>query len=477
MKIIVVGTRGFPNIQGGIEKHCEQLYPRLVELGCQVTVLGRSPYTGKKSYKYQGVTIFPIACPKHKFLETILHTFLGILKAKQLGADILHIHAIGPSLLVPFARLLRLKVVMTHHGPDYERQKWNQNAKRILRLGEKWGVVLAHQVIAVSQTIAKSVLQKFDREVIAIPNGVIVCERANQNGVLKRYELEPGKYFLAVGRFVPEKGFHDLLESFHQFLSMTHNPWKLVIVGDADHEDAFSRKLKKQSRGMPGVVLTGFQSGITLQVLYSQAGLFILPSYHEGLPIVLLEALSYGSSCLVSDIPANREVNLEEDRYFKPGDIDRITQKLSEFWLRPDTEDERRKRIQQITDKYNWAQIAQKTLEVYKRIDGVSVEKIKWSVESKRIFPRVDLNVEARVETRASFSSSEKIENTYHISNISLGGVCINSPIAEGSFATLNCRHPQSGAVISAMGKVVWNNLNQSKCGMEFRKLNLTTSG
>ena len=375
MKIVVVGTRGFPNIQGGIEKHCEQLYPRLVELGCQVTVLGRSPYTGKMPYEYKGVKILPIVCPKHKFLETILHTFLGILKATQLGADILHIHAIGPSILVPFARLLGLRVVMTHHGADYERQKWNQNAKRILKLGEKWGVCLSHQVIMVSKTNAKSVLQRFGREVSAIPNGTIVYERANQEEVLKRYELKPGKYILAVGRFVPEKGFHDLLESFHKFLSIKPDAWKLVIVGDADHEDAFSRKLKKQSRSIPCVVLTGSQNGRALQELYSQAGLFILPSYHEGFPIVLLEALSYGSSCLVSDIPANREVNLEEDRYFKPGDIGRITQKLCKFVLQTDTEDERRKRIQQIADKYSWTQIAQKTLEVYQRIDCASGKK------------------------------------------------------------------------------------------------------
>src|SRR5262245_30684169 len=123
MKIVVLGTRGFPNVQGGVEKHCEELYPRLVALGCEVTVLSRTPYTGSGAYEFKGVKIQPLFCPKHKFLEAPFHTFFGILKAARLKPDVVHIHAIGPSLFVPLARLLNLKVVVTHHGHDYERKK------------------------------------------------------------------------------------------------------------------------------------------------------------------------------------------------------------------------------------------------------------------------------------------------------------------------------------------------------------------
>ncbi len=368
MKIIVLGTRGFPNIQGGVEKHCEELYPRLAALGCDVIVIGRAPYTGSESYQHKGVIILPIQCPKHKFLEAFLHTFLGIFKAKQLKADVVHIHAIGPSLFVPLARLLGLKVVVTHHGPDYERKKWNKFAKAVLKFGERLGATYAHQVIAISRGIAESLRHEFGREATVIPNGVVVTDRSNEEKMLKRYELERGKYILAVGRFVPEKGFNELVESFHQFSSADpapRNRCKLVIVGDADHEDEFSRQLKKRSSNIPDVVLTGFQNGKSLQELYSHAGLFVLPSFHEGLPIVLLEAMSYGSSCLVSDIPANREVALEESRYFKPGDINLMSQKFKEFLNQPTTEEIRQKQIQHINDKYNWTQITKKTLEVY----------------------------------------------------------------------------------------------------------------
>ncbi len=332
MKIAVLGTRGFPNVQGGIEKHCEELYPRLAALGCEVVVLGRVPYLGPTPFQHQGVLLWPIACPKNKFFETIVHTFLGIFKAKELKCDILHIHAIGPSLFVPLARWLGLKVVVTHHGHDYERKKWNAFAKTILRIGEGCASFFAHRLIVISKPIAQAIQSKYKRDVNIIPNGVVVKEKFEDQNVLKKFDLKPGRYILTVGRFVPEKGFDHLIESFAQWsvsrLQKQEVSYKLVIVGDADHEDDFSRRLKQRSAEVNNVVLTGFQSASVLQTLYSQAALFVLPSFHEGLPIVLLEALSWGLSCLVSDIPAHRELNLEENRYIKPGDIQQLIRRL-----------------------------------------------------------------------------------------------------------------------------------------------------
>lgn len=371
MKIIVLGTRGFPGIQGGIEKHCEELYPRLAALGWDVTVLGRAPYTGNRPYVYRGVKIIPVACPKHKFLETLVHTFRGILMARQMGCDLLHLHAIGPALLVPFARLLGLKVILTHHGPDYERKKWKGGAKAVLRLGESWGVTGAHQVISISRTIASSLEEKFGRKAVVIPNGVVVRGRAEGDTALKTFSLESGRYVLAVGRFVPEKGFDELVESFSRLKwpgsdREAGGGIKLVLVGDADHEDDYSRSLKEKCRMISNVVLTGFQNGETLRELYTHAGLFVLPSYHEGLPIVLLEALSYGVSCLVSDIPANREVGLEDSRYFKPGNLFRMTRKMIKFLSLGSGEQRMREvRMRRVMEHYDWDLIAFRTSEVY----------------------------------------------------------------------------------------------------------------
>ncbi len=362
MKIVVLGTRGFPDVQGGVEKHCENLYPSLVKLGCEVTVLDRKPYVGNKEYSYQGVNIKPLACPKHKFIETFLHILRGVLQANKLKPDILHIHAIGPSLFIPLARLFGLRVIMTHHGPDYQRKKWNKFAKALLKLGEYLGVRYANKVIVISEAIAENIKKKYGRQSVVIPNGVVIPHILGTQNVLNKYGLGKGKYILAVGRIVPEKGFHDLIDAFNQ---LQLDSWKLVIVGKADHEDRYSLSLQKKAGMNSNIVLTGFLAGIPLQELYSHAGIFILPSYYEGMPIVLLEAMSYGLSCIVSDIAANKVAGLCEERLFKVGNIEALAIKIKEFINQPLNEEAKAEQLNMISEIYDWGKIADKTLKVY----------------------------------------------------------------------------------------------------------------
>lgn len=364
MKIAVLGTRGFPGVQGGVEAHCENIYPRLAGLGCEVTVFTRKPYVDPAISSYKNVTLIPIDCPKSKSLEAITHTFRGIFKAKKLNPDILHIHAVGPSMMVPVARLLGMKIVMTNHGPDYKRKKWGMFARMFLRVGEALGSIFANEAISISRTIASDIKKKYNRSCTVIPNGVEIPEIKNTEYALKKFGLEKNKYILAVGRFVPEKGFADLIEAFNK----TGSDWKLVIAGTADHEDSYSRNLKQIAKSNPNIVLTGFLSGTPLQELYSHAGLFVLPSYYEGLPIVLLEAMSYGLSCIVSDIPANREVALPEDRYFKAGDTEALARKIKIFISKPIRQEEKRSQIEIVRTRYNWDDIAKRTLEAYKKL-------------------------------------------------------------------------------------------------------------
>jgi len=373
MKVSVLGTRGFPQIQGGVETHCENLYPYLVKKGCEVMVFTRKPYVTYPQDTFKGVFLISLSCPKNKFLEAFLHTFRGVFAARKIHPDILHIHAIGPALFVPLARLLGFKVVMTHHGPDYERKKWNLVAKFILRLGEKWGCRGANGVICVSPVIAENIRKKFNVEAKVIPNGVTISETLKTDEILKKFNLEQNRYILAVGRFVPEKGFVGLIEAFRQVQSSKNgnnscSNWKLVIAGDADHEDKYSLGLKELAKKTPGVIMTGFLYGQDLQELYSHAGLFMLPSYYEGLPIVLLEAMGYGLSCLASDIPANRSVELSTNRFFTLGDIRMMAEKIKYFIDKPLTEEEKTAQIKILTEKCNWDKIAQQTLEVYKGV-------------------------------------------------------------------------------------------------------------
>lgn len=371
LKVVVLGTRGFPNVQGGVEAHCCNLYPCLAAFGCEVIVITRKPYINPHIKSYQNVSFVAVSCPKNKFSEAFLHTFLGLLIAKRLRPDILHIHAIGPALFIPFARILGLKVIFTNHGPDYERKKWNNFAKAILQIGEFLGCKCANAVICISQGITDMVKKRYGRDAIFIPNGVVIPDRLDDGNVLNKYGLQQGKFVLAVGRFVPEKGFRDLISAFKEMRRRTSSSvesWKLVIVGDADHQDQYSLELKDLAGQIPNVVLTGFLTVEPLQELYNNAGLFVLPSYYEGLPIVLLEAMSYGLSCIVSDIPANREVKLSEERYFKTGDINELALKMSKFILFTMPEKEKQAQIKLVKERYNWDSIAEETLEVYQEV-------------------------------------------------------------------------------------------------------------
>lgn len=360
MKIIVLGTRGIPDIVGGVETHCQELFPRINVVGNHdITVVTRSPYVVDKTQThFQNIKLKHLFAPKTKSFEAIVHTFLGVLYAGIKRPDVLHIHAIGPMVLTPFARLLGLKVVVTHHGPDYDRQKWGKTAKTILKLGEFMGVKFANKVIVISEVIQSSLEKKFNRtDTHLIYNGVNMPKVATQTDYIESLQLQPKQYIIAVGRFVEEKGMHDLIDAYTKW----HTDIKLVLVGDADHETPYSKNLKTKALENQ-VVLTGFIKGEKLNQIFSHALLFVMPSYHEGLPIALLEAMSYNLNVLVSDIPANLEVQLEEECYFKTGDIEDLKNKLDQK-LKSDLTYDFQKVI---LEKYNWDVIARKTLEVYR---------------------------------------------------------------------------------------------------------------
>jgi glycosyltransferase involved in cell wall biosynthesis len=363
MKIAVLGIRGFPGVQGGPETHAQNLYPLLVKRGCDVTVFTRSGYVDGSVTGYEGVKLVCLPCVRNKFLEAFLHTFAGVYAAKKISPDIVHFHAVGPSLFVPLAKMLGMKAVMTNHGPDYRRKKWNAFARAVLRLGEYAGNGWADGVICVSRWVTDDINRRFRSDVAFIPNGVRLPSGPPGDPALKKYGLARGRYVMAIGRFVPEKGFHDLIEAF----GMAGIPgWKLVIVGDATHEDRYTALLKKSASGE--VVFTGVLTGAPLGEIYANAGLFVLPSYYEALPIVLLEAMGHGLSCVVSDIPANREVGLPDERYFKPGDVAGIAGKLKNFAARPLAEEEKALQIKTVAGRYDWEAIADRTLEVYRKV-------------------------------------------------------------------------------------------------------------
>ncbi len=365
MEIVVTGTRGIPDIMGGVETHCEELFPRIAAMGEDVTVIRRKSYAQDTLTEWKGVKLVDVETPKKKSFEAIIHTFRAINKAKRMGANIVHIHAIGPALLVPYAKMLGMKVVFTHHGPDYDRDKWGFAAKTMLKLGERMGCRFADHVIVISDVIRKLIAERCGRteQVHLIYNGVPAPELCDYPEYFEELGIEKGRYILGMCRFVPEKHLHDLVSAFAKAGSRKQKAEgrgeiKLVLAGDTDFEDDYSRGLKELAR-KNGVVLTGFIRGRKLHSLLTNALCYSLPSSHEGLPIALLEAMSYRLPVITSAIPANLEVGLPQECYHAVGDVDALTRKLDAIMSKP------LQRIDYDMSKYNWDVIAQQTDSIY----------------------------------------------------------------------------------------------------------------
>lgn len=423
MKIVVTGTRGIPNVMGGVETHCEELFPRIAAMGEDVTVIRRKSYVNDGLKEWKGVKLVDIETPKKKSFEAIIHTYRAINMAKKLGADILHIHAIGPALLTPYAKMLGMKVVFTHHGPDYDRDKWGKAAKMVLKMGERMGCMFADEVIVISDVIRNLIKEKYGRtkNVHLIYNGVSKPEICDYPEYFEELGIKKGRYILGMCRFVPEKNLHHLVEAFNIIKNEElrikkqsavqvneelrikkegsvqaneelrikkqgsaqadeelrikkqgstqaneelkgkdsgDDDIKLVLAGDTDFEDDYSRGLKEMAR-KNGVVLTGFVKGRKLHSLLTNCMCYCLPSSHEGLPIALLEAMSYGVKVIVSDIPANLEVGLPQNDYFHVGNVDELAKKLNDVMTHPV------EHIEYDMTKYDWDKIAREVRKVY----------------------------------------------------------------------------------------------------------------
>lgn len=343
---------------GGVETHCEELFPRLSAMGYDITLARRDSYVSDGLRQWRGVRLTDIKTPKKKSLEAVVHTLRAVLAARRGGYDVVHIHAIGPALLAPLAKLLGMRVVFTHHGPDYDRDKWGRAAKAVLRLGERMGCRYADDVIVISDVIRRLIASKYGRtaRVHLIYNGVPKPDLCDYPEYFRQLGIEKGRYVLGMCRFVPEKNLHHLVEAFGR---LGDCGYRLVLAGDSDFDDDYSRRLKQSARDH-GVVLTGFVKGRRLHSLLTGAACYCLPSSHEGLPIALLEAMSYGLPVVVSDIPANKEVGLPAADYFPTGDVASLAECLGEK-LAGDTP----RHICYDMSKYNWDTIARQVADVY----------------------------------------------------------------------------------------------------------------
>lgn len=360
-RVEIVGLRGIPGVMGGVEAHCEELIPRIAALApdLDIELIARLPYVGGGTRQYRGVTVTPLYAPRNASFEAIVSTFLGVWRAYRRRAMLVHIHGIGPALMAPLARLLGMRVIVTHHSLNYDHEKWGRFARLMLRLGERSAAHFADRIIAVAPWLADRLARSFPdrRERIAqIPNGKTTFPRESDAGaILAELGVSRGSYVLAVGRLTPEKAFHVLIEALEQ----AGWPHPLIICGAADHATAYSRALL--ARASPTCIFAGARQKSALKTLYEGAALFVLPSDQEGMPIAALEAGAFGCPILLSDIAPNRDLALPDACYFPVGDASalaaKLTQNPSSFALPAD-----------VFDRHDWDRIAERTLALYRLV-------------------------------------------------------------------------------------------------------------
>lgn len=354
MKVFVFGIRGFPAVGGGAEKHSEELYPRLVKLGCDITVLTRRPHLSL----YKGVKFIPIPYINSPSLETMSHSILCSLYCLWKRPDVIHIHNIGACLLIPFLSLTGTKVVVTIHSLNYQHKKWGHFARFILNLCEDLAINFTHRKIVVSMEFIEFLQTKFHRKVSLnfIPNGIKKAQYIKAGLTLKTYKLKQRKYILAVGRLVPEKGFDKLIKAYKKI----PNPdYKLVIVGNNEHSTVYKHSLFNEKND--NIILTGALYDEKLAELYSNAGLFVSTSTHEGFPLVVYEALSYNLPILLSKILAHH-IGLSSHNYFD--NEEELIEKIKNLMKTGLIVKEVYEKI--LKKNYSWDNIAQQTQEFYK---------------------------------------------------------------------------------------------------------------
>lgn len=363
MKIAMFGHKQIPSRAGGVEIVVGELSTRMAALGHDVTCYNRGG-SGEKRDEYAGVRLKTVPTVNKKGLAAVSSSFFAALAVCFSSARVCHIHAEGPALMCFLPRLFGKRVIVTVHGLDWQREKWKSGfGAKYIRWGEKMAVRFADEIIVLSRNVREYFLREYDRQTCFIPNGVTRPEKRAPAQITEAFALQGGDYILYLGRLVPEKGAHTLIEAFKK----VKTDKRLVIAGGSSDTDAYVENLKAQASSDPRILFTGFVQGQLLEELYSNAYLYVLPSTLEGMPLSLLEAMSYGNCCVVSDIPECTEVVENHAVSFPRGNAQALADTLQQLCDEPQqVEAYRDAACDFICGKYNWDHVTRKTLELYR---------------------------------------------------------------------------------------------------------------
>ena len=358
--------------EGGVEIVVKELCTRMAQNGCDVTCYNRAghhvsgaEYDGVDKTEYDGIRQKVVPTIEKKGLAAVSSSFFAALYSAFGKYDVVHIHAEGPAFFCWLPKLFGKRVVITIHGLDWAREKWKSGfGSRFIRQGEKNAVKYADEIIVLSKGVQDYFRETYGRETHFIPNGVNRPEIREAKLITNKFGLEKDSYILFLGRLVPEKGIRYLVEAFKNIKTDK----KLVIAGGSSDTESFMKELKDMAKDDNRIIFTGFVQGQMLDELYSNAYIYTLPSDLEGMPLSLLEAMSYGNCCLVSDIPECAEVVEDKALIFKKSDVGDLRDKLQDACDHPEKVIELKKQAADfICEKYNWDEVVKETMKLYRR--------------------------------------------------------------------------------------------------------------
>ena len=371
-RIAMIGHKFIPSRDGGVEVVVSSLAPHLVETGYDVTCYNRTNKQFKKMRKtaplpreYRGVHLVWTPTVDRRGLAAMTSSIFASIMASFRRFDLIHYHTEGPCVLCGLPRLFGKKIVVTVHGLDHQRQKWGKFASFYIMRGEKAAVRHAHSMIVLSRDAQTYFREKYGRETVLIPNGIDPAEPRPASEITKQFGLGAREYILFLGRLVPEKGIHYLIEAYRNMKTDK----KLVIVGGTSDTDDYVRRLYDMAGDDPSVIFTGFQQGTVLEELYSNAYLYVLPSDLEGMPLTLLEAMNYGCCCVTSDIGECADVLDGSGVTFPRGNVEALGEALQDLCDHPEKAEALRAEARKtVSSKYTWEQITEQTHELYAKL-------------------------------------------------------------------------------------------------------------
>ena len=371
VKIAMLGHKTIPSRQGGIEIVVEELAVRMAALGHQVTIYNRSghhvsgkEFDQKKLREYKGIRMKYVPTIDKKGLAAVSASFFAAVAAAFGKYDVVHFHAEGPCAMLWLPKLFGKRCIATVHGLDHQRAKWGKFASAYIMLGEKCAVRFADEIIVLSEGVQKYFLDTYGRKTRFIPNGVNRPVIHEAEIIKNKFGLEKDTYILFLGRLVPEKGLRYLIQAFKQ----VKTDKKLVIAGGSSDTDEFASELWEMAKDDDRIVFTGFVQGQELDELYSNAYVYTLPSDLEGMPLSLLEAMSYGNCCLVSDIDECASVVEDKALIFKKSDVNDLKEKLQLVCDQSKiVEQMKAEAADFICGKYNWDDVVKETLSLYRK--------------------------------------------------------------------------------------------------------------